>query len=209
MSTRVSLAVLLLPMAVLAGCAADGGAEAAADGSPIAARESATNESSCASTEGMLLAADSAEGEPTFEIPLPSGWEPNSQMNSDLVRLVVSNPTIVRDDFAPSLVVTTERSPADVQSAFDRQLAGLAELTGPSDVETTRGTVCGFESMSFDYLLPEMGTIPERPAKAQIIVVPHGDETLTYSVTAQATSPADPSYEKDVETMLSGIQIND
>ncbi len=75
MSTRVSLAFLLLPMAVLAGCAADGGAEAAADGSPIAAGESASNESSCASTDGMLLAADSAEGEPTLEIPLPSGWE--------------------------------------------------------------------------------------------------------------------------------------
>lgn len=194
-------------MAVLAGCASDGGAEAAAGGSP--AGESASHESSCASTEGILLAADSAEGEPTLEIPVPSSWVPNSQMNSELMRLAVTNPTIARDNFAPSLVVTAEPSPADVQSAFDRQLAGLAELMGPTDVDTTPGTICGFESMSFDYVLPEMGGIPERPATAQIIVVPHGAETITYSVIAQATSPADPSYEKDVETMLAGIQIND
>lgn len=198
MFTRLRTAAVLLPLIALAGCAQDAGA----DDDPAAAAAG----TACATVEGELIEADSAPGEPTLQIPVLPGWEPNSQMNSELLRLALTNPGIARDGFAPNVVVTAEPSTTDVQAAFDRQLTAL-EVAGLSDPTPEPGEVCGFQSLTLDYTLPAMGAVPERPALAQIIVVPHGEETVTYSITAQATAPADPSYERDLETMLSGVQI--
>ena len=201
MLTRARAAASLLPLIVLAGCAGDD----SEDSNPAAADSA----SACAPVEGDLIDADAAPGEPTLALPLPSGWESNTQMNSELVRLAVTNPGISRDGFAPNVVVTAEPSPADVQAAFDRQLAGLEAVADPAGVTPETGEICGHESMTLDYTLPAMGAIPERPAQVQIIVVPHGQETITYAITAQASAPSDPSYEQDLETMFSGVQIND
>ena len=200
MLTRARVAVALLPLIVLAGCADDGSEDSgtAADAG-----------NACATVEGDLIDADAAAGEPTLALPFPPGWEPNTQMNSVLLRLAVTNPGIARDGFAPTVVVTAEPSPADVQVAFDQQLAGLETVTDSAGVTPETGEICGYESMTFDYTLPAAGAIPERPAQVQIIVVPHEEETITYTITAQASAPADPSYEQDLETILSGVQITD
>lgn len=214
MTTPVRLAALLLPLAVLAGCSSDGGTDTAAGGAESVATAdgsdgAAGSDGLCATTDAELIAADATPGEPTVQIPQPDGWEPSREMNSDIIRLVLSNQGITRDGFAPNVVLTAEPSSADAQAEFDRQLAGLEEMVDPADVETETGTVCGYESMTVDYLLPPMAGAPERPAKAQIIVVPNGDAAITYAITAQATTPTDPSYDRDLETILTGVQISD
>ncbi|GAA3521876.1 hypothetical protein [Dietzia aurantiaca] len=54
-----------------------------------------------------------------------------------------------------------------------------------------------------------MGAIPVRPAEVQVIVVPHEDRSITYTMTALSTAPVDPAFEEAVEEIFSGVQITD
>ena len=128
-------------------------------------------------------------------------------MNSDVIRLAVVNPGLLDQDFAPNIVVTAEPSPADEQAALDRQLAGLGQLSGETDLTPEATDICGYSAWTLGYELPEMGAIPARPAEVQIIVVPDGDQSITYTMTAQAVAPVDPAYEEAVEAIFSGVQI--
>jgi len=203
MSTRSRLAAAALPLLVLTACSAGDDAENPDATGPT----EVTAAAGCADVDGELIAADTRAGEPTLEVPLPEGWEDDSTMNSELIRLALINPDLVRDDFAPNIVVTAEPSPADEQAAVDRQVQGIQQATGSADVDREDGEVCGFTSFIADYELPEAGAVPARPARVQVIVVPHGDQTITYTLTAQATAPADPAYAEAVEEIFSGVQI--
>ena len=202
MSSRSRIAALLLPLVVLAGCAADEDTDASGSNGDAPAANPA-----CTPAEGELVDLDAQPGEPTLRIPLPDGWERNTQMDSELIRLVLTNPGLARDAFAPNLVVTAERSPADVDAAFDNQLSGIGDLMGQPDLEGTPGEICGHPSMTVEYTLPSLASAPERPAVVQVVVVPHGSQTLTYAMTAQTPAPADPVYRQDVAAMLAGVQI--
>lgn len=214
MFTRARVAFLLVPMVVLAGCASDDDADTAATAggdvtsSADASADSAGN-SACADTDAELLEARSEPGEPTVQLPVPEGWERNTQMDSEVVRIVLTNMGIVRDQFAPNIVVTAEPAPADPQEAFAMQLAGAGDMLGTETPETVEGEVCGFPSMSFEQPVPAMASAPERQIAVQMIVVPHGSGAITYTMTAQATEPADPSYAPALETMFSEIQISE
>lgn len=215
MSSRPRLAGLLVPALLLAGCAGGNGETslqtgAAAPDGPEATAAAAVLESTdaCATVAGELIPARPETGEPMLEVPLPDGWQRDRQLDSDLVRLALTNPALTRDSFAPNLVVTAEPSPADVEQAIDLQLTGIADLVGPADLHPVRGEICGHPSATVEYTLPPMAAIPERPAVVQIIVVDHDPGTLTYTMTAQATAPADRAYERDVARMLEGVQIS-
>lgn len=162
----------------------------------------------CGAT-GTDMVEVGAAGEPGVEFPLLPGWERNTQMDSELVRFVVSNPELAANGFAPTVVLTAEPSPADPQVALERQLTGISDMLGPDGPATVEGEVCGYPSMGFEYTLPPMAGAPERLAAVQLIVVPHGAEAIAYSVTAQTTEPEDPAYQRDMETMLTGIRISD
>lgn len=202
MSSRRRIAALLLPLLVLAGCTDDEntGASSANGDAPAAATQ-------CAPADGELVDAGAQPGEPTLQVPLPDGWERNTQMDSEMIRLALINPGLARDDFAPNLVVTAEPSPAEVDVALDNQLSGIRSMTEQPDLTGAPGEICGHPSLTVHYVLPGLGTIPERPATVQIIVVPHGSQTLIYTMTAQTTAPADPAFERDVAAMLAGVQI--
>lgn len=226
MFTRARVATLILPLVVLAGCATDdqtdtaapeGDSTAAGTGASTSADAadetnadaSAPANSDCAATDAELIDINSEPGEPTVQIPLLPGWERNTQMDSELVRIVLTNPDLVRDEFAPNIVVTAEPAPADHQEAFDLQLAGVGDMLGPEGPETEEGEVCGFPSMSFEQPVPPMEGAPDRQLAVQMIVVPHGSDAITYTMTAQATEPSDPAYGPALETMFSEIQISD
>ncbi|WP_314036424.1 hypothetical protein [Dietzia sp. CH92] len=219
MSHRHRLAALVVPLVVLAGCSADQTAQDGAtttEASAAAVESSASPAGTAGGDEGAPgrcgasdaeMAVVSAAGEPTLEVPQPAGWERNSQLDSELVRQALVNPGLAASGFAPNVVVTAEPSPADVEAAFDRQIAAM-RASGASEPALERGQVCGFESMTVRHVLPEMGTVPQRPAVVQIIVVPAGAETVTYTMTAQATEPLDPAYERDVAEMFAGVRIS-
>lgn len=227
MSTRTRLAAALVPLLVLAACSGGDDAETAdaagaseVTAAPLSSEATGTGTATdttgpeavsaaeCTDVDGELIAADSRDGEPTLKIPALDGWENDSSMNSELIRLALVNPDLVQNDFAPNIVVTAEPSPADEQAALDRQFAGLEQASGATDLTREDGEVCGFASFVADYELPEMGAVPARPARARVIVVPNGDQTITYTLTAQATAPIDPAYSAAVEEAFSGVQIS-
>lgn len=223
MPFRRRVAGLLLPLLVLAGCSggedtspADA-VDAAAEAEPTAVAAAKTGSTTVAGTEdpagscgawdGELVAAGTAAGEPTLEVPVPAGWERDTRMDSELVRLALINPGLTAGDFAPNVVVTAEPAPADAEAAIEVQLAGISEFTRRDDLEIDRGETCGHPSATVDYQLPAMGAVPARPATVKIVVVPRGPESVTYTITAQATESVDPTYERDVAAMLEGLRI--
>lgn len=219
MLTRARVAALLLPVIVLAGCSADDADDAetattenettAAADSADSADASAPANTECAATDAELIEINSQPGEPTVKLPLLPGWERNTQMDSEMVRIVLTNPGLARDEFAPNIVMTAEPAPADPQEAFDLQMAAVGDMLGPEVPEVVEGEVCGFTSMSFEQPVPPMAGAPDRQIAVQMIVVPNGPDAIAYTMTAQATEPSDPAYRPDLETMLTQIQISD
>lgn len=216
MLTRARVAALLLPVIVLAGCAAEDTETAATDGGATSADTdtstadaSAPANAECAATDADLIEINSQPGEPTVKLPLLPGWERNTQMDSEIVRILLTNPGFTRDEFAPNIVVTAEPAPADPQEAFDLQMAAVGDMLGPEMPEVVEGEVCGFTSMSFEQPVPPMAGAPDRQLAVQMIVVPQESEAIAYTMTAQATEPSDPAYGPDLETMLTQIQISD
>jgi len=181
------------------------------EGTPVTAPSSrADGAAACASVDDPLVALNAQPGEPTVELPTPAGWERHTAMDSEIIRLGLVNTGFTRDRFTPNVVATAETSTGDPQAAFELQLTGLRRVYGDSVPATgTPGTVCGYPSWTLDYTLPAQGSIPARPAILQVIVVPRDDSaSTTYTMTAQATAPADPQYEADVRAMFEGVQIS-
>src|SRR5262245_17009720 len=54
----------------------------------------------------MTSIPDHTDEEPVMKIPQPEGWERVTMMDSDLIRFTMRNPTLIRDGFAPTAVVT-------------------------------------------------------------------------------------------------------
>jgi hypothetical protein len=68
-------------------------------------------------------------------------------------------------------------------------------------------TLCGLPAETIHYLMPVMGNIAPHPATAVAAVLNTDDITYVASVTAQATDAANPTYQRDVDTMLKGFQL--
>lgn len=224
MSLRTLPAVLLVPLLALTACG--GGDDApvtAGDETPgvMTSAEAAEgngaegngagagDDGECADVDGPTIAVEARDGEPQVEIPLPEDWERSTQLDSEMIRLMVGNPSIATGQFVPNVVVTAEPSGADADAAFEAQLAGIRQGFGVEDIDTTEGTVCGHPSMIAEYTAPQMGAAPERPATVQMIVVPGDTGSTTYTMTAQSPEPVDPSFEEDVTTIFEGVQIED
>lgn len=208
MSTRRRAAALVLPLFLLAACGtdsdsdSDGSVSANGDGGGTAAGE-------CAAIDGPTADINTTGDEPQLQIPQPEGWERNTQMDSEIVRLTLVQPELEIDGFAPNLVVTGEASPADPQESFDVQLDSIRDGLGVPEVSSTEGELCGHPAMTVEYTLPEMGSVPERPATVQMVVVAEDDRAFTYTFTAQSAPETDPAFEEDVRAMLEGVQISD
>lgn len=218
MSLRTLPAVLLLPLLALTACGgADDTPVTAGDETPgvtagAEAKENGTgagDDGECADVDGPTVAVEARDGEPQVEIPLPEDWERTTRTDSEMIRLMLRNPSIGTGQFVPNVVVTAEPADADVDAAFEAQLRGIRQGFGIEDITTTEGAICGHPSMIAEYTAPAMGAVPERPASVQIIVVPGASGSTTYTMTAQSTAPVDPSFEEDVTTIFEGVQIED
>lgn len=208
MSNRRRAAALVLPLVLLAACGTDSdsdsdqSASANGDGGGAAAGE-------CAAIDGPTADINTTDDEPQLQIPQPEGWERNTQLDSEMVRLALVRPELEVDGFAPNLVVTGEASPADPQGSFEVQLDSIRDDLGVPELSSTEGELCGHPAMTVEYTLPGMGAVPERPATVQMVLVAEGDQAFTYTFTAQSAPETDPSFEDDVRAMLEGVQISD
>jgi hypothetical protein len=78
---------------------------------------------------------------------------------------------------------------------------------GATDVRVTEGTLCGLPAETIRYQMPVMGNIAPHPAIAVAAILSTDDMTYVASVGAQATDADNPTYQRDVDTMLTGFQL--
>ncbi|MGV0837368.1 LpqN/LpqT family lipoprotein [Mycolicibacterium thermoresistibile] len=206
---RSATAVVAAVVVVLAsaGCTryVDDAQPVAADGRPAAA-----DASQCTAVDAPLTTIPAhTDREPVLRIPRIAGWERSERMDSQLIRYAIGNPDIVAEDFVPNVVVTLESTVGvdDPDLAFEQQRLGLEEMLGATDLRVSDHTLCGLPAQTIDYLTPPMGNVGPHPATVLMVVMDTGVTVYMVTVTAQTFDPDDPTYRRDVDTMLSGFQV--
>ena len=58
-----------------------------------------------------------------------------------------------------------------------------------------------------DYTTPPLGILPPHPAKVVTAVLQADDVTWAMTMTVQSADPDNPTYQRDVETILTGFQM--
>ena len=131
-------------------------------------------------------------------------------LDSEIVRFTMTNKALAARNFVPSAVVTLEFLPGsneDHQKIFDQERAALIERLGVTGLHTAETTLCGDKAEMVSYDAPRMGRIPPRQAKTVLVTSVFGGNTYVATVTVQSTDPANPTYARDTETILTGFQM--
>jgi hypothetical protein len=143
-----------------------------------------------------------------MRIPTPEGWERSTELDSELIRYTLGNPSMTEAGFAPNVIVTLETVPANAsaEEVLAAQWDAMASVGVTDIVPTSDSPVCGFPAQRVTYSLPQMGQVPARSGVA-IAVVTTGAQRFTSVVGLQTTNPQDPTYVEDSTTILDGFQI--
>jgi hypothetical protein len=142
-------------------------------------------------------------------IPQPAGWERLTMMDSEMVRYMLANRGLAADQFAPNVVVTIESivGTESAASVFAKNRNVIETIGGATDLAYTPATVCGQPAERITYTGAPQGTMPARPITTLVAVIHTGGRTFGVAVTAQTTRPDNPTYQRDVETILTGFQL--
>ncbi len=207
--TRTATVLLVMATVLVASCTryVDDARAVAGDNRSI---EAASDASQCEAVDAPLTTIPARnDGEPVMKIPQPPGWVRSTMMDSELIRFAMANEGLTNDGFRSNVVVTFESAPGieDPDVVFDNMLEALESDLGATDVRVTEGMLCGLPAETIHYQMPVMGNVAPHPAIAVAAVLNTDDMTYVASVTAQATDAANPTYQRDVDTMLKGFQL--
>jgi len=201
----LSTAAALLSFGLLTGCGVT------KDLTPLKATASTapaegTASPDCTAVDGPLLTAKHEAGEPEIALPQPDGWERNESLDSQVIRLVIGNPSLTRNGFAPNIVITVGTHPSDVEAAFRTELAGM-ESSGSTAIgspETT--TICGYPARTAGYTAAPMGSTPARPMTTTFVGIEKGESsTFIVALVGQSTNPDDMDQ---LRSIIAGVQIS-
>lgn len=179
---------------------------AAAPGRPVGVGDAGT----CHRVDAPMLDIESRnDNEPQLRIPRPAGWERFTKLDSEILRFALANRDLVANQFAPNVVVTLEHTPdADPQMIFDQTRDNVVRMAGAQDMAVKAGTLCGLPAETVTYVAAAMGpATPARPISALQVVTRTGGQTYLVTATMQTTQPDNPTYQRDVETILTGLQV--
>ncbi|MGZ6778617.1 MAG: LpqN/LpqT family lipoprotein [Mycobacterium sp.] len=166
--------------------------------------------SDCTSVDApMTSIPDHTDEEPVMKIPQPDGWTRVTMMDSELIRFTMRNQELVKDGFAPTVVVTLEshRGLAEPQEVFDAQHDALKTAVGATDVKISETTLCELPAEKIDYTTPPIGVLPPHPARVLTAVLHSQDTTYAMTMTVQSADPDNPVYMRDAETIITGFQM--
>ncbi len=194
----------------ITGCSSSTGGEPVADGTSAAAAPASSSTAKagdCAAVSGRVLTLPAkAAGEPTVGLPQPDGWERTTMLDSELIRATIANKKLAAGGVAATAVVTVEKvSGANAQQALDAQLNSLRTALKTEDIAVQPGTLCGFPTSTMTYTPPAGGD--DQKATALAVSVPDGANTWSITVTVQSKMPDDPTYRRDSQAILTGLQI--
>ena len=150
-----------------------------------------------------------AAGEPGVRVPQPPGWTRFTQMDSEIIRLALANPSLIANKFAPNIVITVEPAPSqDAESVYAQTHDNLVNIAGALDMTVTPVTVCGLPAERLTFRSPGMGAqSAERHLQALQVFVRGGGRPYLISVTVQTTDPKNADYQCDSTRMLDGVQV--
>lgn len=197
---------------LLAGCSN------AIDGRPVAAEAAgplAGDDSQCETVEAPLTDIDPAprapdDSEPIMRIPQPDGWDRVTELDSQMIRFSMRNPSLGLPTFAAAAVVTVESHPGelDAQDFFAQSRDALAQAFGGEGMTYEDGTLCGLPAQTIKYILPpQMANTPAVPATALMVVAFNGGRTYGVALTMQSPSPDNPDYQRESAEILRGFQV--
>ncbi len=154
--------------------------------------------------------------EPKLRIPVPEGWERNTEMDSEQIRFAIRSPKLAAEGFVPNAVVTLQRAPTDIgkpEQILQAQTDQLTKKLKLTDVSSTATKVCGAPALSSAYTTPEIKLgkkippVPARKATSLGMVYRGGDTNYVATLTVQTVKADDPTYLADSEMILKGFQI--
>jgi hypothetical protein len=157
--------------------------------------------------------------EPRMRIPVPTGWERNTAVDSESIRFAIRNNDLAADGFKPNAVVTLQQVPLDVgkpEQILAAQNDQLSKKLRVTDLTSTATQVCGSPAMSTSYTAPEVDLskrnpkapkIPARTATSLGVVFKSGDANYVATLTVQTVRPDDPTYQQDSADILKGFQL--
>lgn len=150
-----------------------------------------------------------AAGEPGVRVPQPPGWTRFTQMDSEIIRLALANPSLIANKFAPNIVITVEPAPSqDAESVYAQAQDNLVSIAGALDMAVTPVMVCGLPAERLSFRSPGMGAqSAERHLQAIQVFVRGGGRPYLISVTVQTTDPKNADYQRDSTRMLDGVQV--
>lgn len=166
--------------------------------------------SACAAADPMMVdVAAFAAGEPGVRVPQPSGWTRFTQMDSEIIRLALANPSLITNKFAPNIVITVEPAPShDAASVYAEAKDNLVNIAGALDMAVTPATVCGLPAERLAFRSPGMGPHSAERHLQALQVFARGDSGgFLISATVQTTDPDNADYQRDAARMLDGVQV--
>ncbi|AUN43027.1 hypothetical protein ASU32_12740 [Tsukamurella tyrosinosolvens] len=147
-----------------------------------------------------------AAGEPTLGLPQPAGWERETSQDSDVIRGAIVNKDLVTDAFAANAVITLENAKGMTpQQALDSQVDSLRQGLKVTGLQPVASTLCGYPSTTVTYTMP--GSTPNHRSTTVAVSIPDGANLWSVTVTVQSKMPDDPTYRRDSQAILSGLQI--
>ena len=168
------------------------------------------NSSACAAADTVMVDIPVfTAGEPGVRVPQLPGWTRFTQMDSELIRLTLANPSLIANKFAPNIVITVEPAPSpDAATVYAQAQHNLINIAGALDIAVTPATVCGLPAERLAFRSPGMGPqSAERHLQALQVFTRSGSHSYLISATVQTTDPNNADYQRDSTRMLEGIQI--
>lgn len=189
---------LLIPLTAFVA-----GEPTASNGNHVTATDTAN---ACQHVDAPMVDVPSAsDTEPQMRIPQPAGWErvvDLGDVKHTRFAITYGDPAEYPRTLA---AVALDRVPnVDAQTIFDDTRADLVELFEErgwtTELTTTAGTVCGLPAETVTY-----AAAPEPFTMLWVVIKTDGRTYL--AIVTQDSRPDDPAYQRDAETILSGLQV--
>lgn len=149
-----------------------------------------------------------SRSEPKLRVPQPNNWKPIGKMARGSIRFVMANPTLLGNMFAPNIVVTLEDAPVlDAKTILDNTQRNLRKQNSVSNFASTRGTLCGLPADTITFGGERARARGRRSVTTKVIVAGVGNRQFVVTMTAQTADPSNQTYQKDVKTVMDGLQI--
>lgn len=78
--------------------------------------------------------------------------------------------------------------------------------SGATDIVDTPGTVCGFPAGTFTYKTAQ-GAAALRSVKTVVVAPQYDNKLFDVAISVQAGDSPSPTYQRDAQTILTGMQI--